>query len=536
MDYSAYNDFVQKVLYQISECRGKDAEGTLSGCRELLEYGENINDSRLIGFAYYHMAETYYMLNEVDKVFLHITKSLEYLVRGEMWNEVAQAYNILAIMALNRGNAPFALDYYISGLSYAEKYNLSKVRYIINLNIGNLYISYGEYRQALKYFEESKKYFEECSADPDVNPIDRAVIYISIGTCYLEMDSTDAAENIEKLVMSEKMLEMGTMEKIYMYCYQARLYNKLGNELKRDKYIKLVSEVMSDNLMILDMFSDLYAYAEMLLDIENYDELWSFLQILEKLAKKGRIINQEKQILGIKIKYYKKTKDRSGYLQAAGLYYEMCELSEKDNRSMINTMLDVRFSLEEAKRRQKETENENQYLHLKSETDPLTGISNRYRFNTMAEMVLNRAVKEGKMIGMEILDIDYFKEFNDNYGHQAGDECIIQIADAVKNMESMGNVYSARYGGDEFVIIYEGYDMENVEQMAYDLKQSVMQKAISHEFSKVMPIVTVSQGICCDIPTEKTRVWDYLHKADEMLYAGKKLSRNSIFTGNLEKN
>lgn len=524
---------VRSWVHAVQENRGVNAQKTLENCETIAEYGEKTNDDKLLGYANYYRAETFYLLNEVDKVFYYITRGLEYLLRAQMWEEVAGAYNVLAIASINRGNAPFALDYYLSGLSYANKYKLTKMRYIININIGNLYATYDEFRQALRYFEESYKLYSELE-EKEENAAGLIVIYISMANCYLGRDMLDRVRELEARTIQECGYGSSDVDKIYIMSFQARLANRLGKTQERDYFIQEIGELLSDKMSILDVFDDLYIYGEMLLDIGKYEELWNLVQILEKMAKKSTILNLQKRILTIKIKYYKRTEDNAGYLQASGLYYEMCELSERENRSMVNTMLDIRFSLEESRRKQRETETENQYLHKKSETDPLTGLANRYRFNNAAEEAFQNAYVNQSKLTIEILDIDYFKQFNDNYGHQAGDSCIIAVADAIKEMEHHGNIFTARYGGDEFILIYEEYSEEAVKRFSQELKKNIMNRGIVHEFSKVQPVVTISQGLCCDIPNQESKVWDFLHAADEMLYRGKNLTRNSICVGNLK--
>ena len=127
---------------------------------------------------------------------------------------------------------------------------------------------------------------------------------------------------------------------------------------------------------------------------------------------------------------------------------------EKEKQAMIANMLDVRESLERANKKRREMEEANIRLLEKSETDALTRLANRFRLNDYLDQVFEKALSEQTPLAMEILDIDYFKQYNDNYGHQAGDECIKRIA---KQLELMQNdmIFCARYGGDEFIILYQ---------------------------------------------------------------------------------
>ena len=134
---------------------------------------------------------------------------------------------------------------------------------------------------------------------------------------------------------------------------------------------------------------------------------------------------------------------------------------------------------------------------------------------------------------VEILDIDYFKEYNDNYGHQAGDVCILAIAEELQKMQGE-RIFCAPFRRDEFIIIYKQMTEEEVFEEAGGLRERILARRIAHAYSKALPVVTISQGICWDIPGEENRSWDFLHAADEMLYRVKKRSRNNISMGRLD--
>lgn len=535
MDVSEYNHMVRGWVENVLQNRGVDAGKTMENCDMIMEYGVRTNDDKLIGFAYFYKAETYYMLNEVDDLFLNMTKALEYLQRAQVWEETTSAYNILAIASINRGNAPFAMDYYLNALNYAKKYNYYEMQCIINMNIGNLFSTYGAYTHALKCYEESHEILKRDEELRCKKKMYSVMIYISMANCYLRRDMIQRAWELKDMALKEVDDSFGDIDHIFVKCFQARLYNKMERSEERDACIAQIEGMLTENMTVLEIFEDLYAYCEMLLEISKYEAMWKVLNIMEKMVKKANIINLERKIVSLKIKYYKITNDKSGFLQASGFYYEICEMSEKENMSMIYNMLNVRVSLEEVKKRQKETEYENEYLHRKSETDALTGLANRYRFSKQAERSFSKTYEEQRYLTIEMLDIDYFKQYNDNYGHQAGDNCIRVVAQCIRQLEEHGHIFTARYGGDEFIIIYEGYTLQEVKGFARELRKNIMAQAISHEYSLAENVVTISQGLCCDIPGEDSKLWDFMHTADEMLYEGKKKTRNSICAGNLSE-
>ena len=168
---------------------------------------------------------------------------------------------------------------------------------------------------------------------------------------------------------------------------------------------------------------------------------------------------------------------------------------------------------------------------MRSQTDPLTGLANRFHLNSYVMESFARAQAQGETLGVEILDIDYFKQYNDNYGHQAGDICIRQIARILQKMEDKGDIFCARYGGDEFIVIYESCSRENVEQWTKELRQEIEELGLKHAFSQAGSLVTVSQGICFDTPATEDTVEDFLLAADRMLYQVKEQGRNNIRIG-----
>ena len=172
---------------------------------------------------------------------------------------------------------------------------------------------------------------------------------------------------------------------------------------------------------------------------------------------------------------------------------------------------------------------ENNALQKKSQIDALTELPNRMSYDQYSADLEKYLRANPRALGVEILDIDYFKQYNDNYGHQKGDECIRMIASVIHELvEAHPKVYAARYGGDEFVIIYPGTLHSEVEAMVKELKKNVQLNALEHKYSKASEVVTITQGVCFDIFSPYSSIADFLKRADEALYEEKKIRRNSF--------
>ena len=533
MYFSEYNDDVKAWIKGVFDNRGVNAELTLKCCQDIEQYAKKENDAKLLGFAYYYSGETYYGLNDGENLFKYITKAITYLDQSEQWELMAKAYNIMAITSSNRGNAPIAMDYYITGLNYCKKYEIPSVEAIINLNLGTLYLNYEQYGEALQYFDRSYQYFK---GHPEYDGYKSCMIciYISMGKCYMHREMLDRAMEYSDLLDAECTEGLSSIDWLGILCFKVMLYHRMGRTTMRDEMITQIHDRISEDFAIMDIFDDLHELCSLLLELECKEVFWNIIHILEELTRRAKIINLERRIIALKLKYYRMEHDNAGYLQAAGLYYELTERMERENRYMISSMINVRTSLELVNERRKSVEAANERLQKKSETDQLTGLANRYRLNDYSEKVFERCLEKQVSYAVEILDIDYFKQYNDNYGHQAGDECIVAIAGELKKIQN-DRIFCARYGGDEFIIIYENMSQEEVLALSDDLRSSIVNLNIEHLYSKALPIVTISQGICYDIPYKESKSWDFLHTADMMLYRVKKQSRNNICMGSLDE-
>lgn len=530
MDFNGYSSQVLEWIEGVQRNRGIDAHATLKLCENIKEYAKKQEDEQLLGYAYYYSGETFYTLNNVDQLFKNISCSLSYLEHSKQHGLLARAYNILAITSMSRGNAPLAMDYYLHALIYCNKYNLYETGIIININIGTLYSNFGEYTQSLQYLDRAYAILRDNGNLFGYHSYLMS-IYTGKANCFLHRNLLEKAQDYVNKVQEECLVHMNEIEKIMFTCFKGRLYHLLGKTKLRDACIEEIRRLVSNHMPILDIFDDLYEYCEMLFAIGNDEALWELLNTLEHMAKQAKIINMQKRLLILKIRYYKQKEKSAEYLQAAGLFFELSELLEKENCYMVTSVLNMRDTLEETQATRRKVEAENQILLAQSQTDALTGLANRYRLNGYAEDAFARALDRGTALAVEILDIDYFKQYNDNYGHQAGDLCLRKIAETLHNMERPGSVFAARYGGDEFILIYEDCTKEEVTQLAEGLKKRIMDLQLEHKFSLALPIVTISQGVCWDVPQKENKVWDFLHAADTMLYKVKKRSRNSVCVG-----
>ncbi len=184
-----------------------------------------------------------------------------------------------------------------------------------------------------------------------------------------------------------------------------------------------------------------------------------------------------------------------------------------------------------------ELEEKNKELEALSCRDALTGILNRRGFDDCLAKEWHSAIREKKTLGLLIVDVDFFKPFNDNYGHQQGDVCLQQVAAALEAGLKRANDVVARYGGEEFSVILPNTNMEGALLIAETVRESVEALSIKHEHSQVSDVITVSIGVMCLQPTVSDTLKSLIAKADKALYKAKHSGRNRccIYRPELEK-
>ena len=531
MDYKKYNEIVQGWIEIVQENCDKDAELTLKYCEDIIDYGKKTQDDALVALGYYHEGVVYYVLNDGVRFYDSVTKALSFLSKVEDWELMARCYNFLGIFSVNHGNAAIGLDYYLNALQCCKKGDNEAFASTVKINRGVLNIISGRFDDAIQVLQESLDYY---SKHPELARYDDYMIcvYENMAKAYLcKGDLIEAKccfENIHaehgEFLAEEVMLTVLATEAMY--------YHIAGKDEKCQQRIDRIHRELTPNMPIMDMFDDFYDYLKILLERDCEEEFWKLIDIMEPMVKSLDITNMILKILSMKLKFYRNHKMHAEYLQSAALYYEYCERATIENNTMMNNVLNLRRSLEEANIEKMEIEEKNVILQAKSETDALTGLSNRFHLNDYSEKAFQRALDEGTSLAVEILDMDNFKGYNDRYGHQRGDECIQLVASAIKSMEEFG-AKTFRYGGDEFMLIYEGKTKDEIVECAAELRKRVMALNIEHPASRVSTIMTISQGICWDIPVQGNRMWDYLHAADDMLYRVKQRKRNNFCIGNL---
>lgn len=201
------------------------------------------------------------------------------------------------------------------------------------------------------------------------------------------------------------------------------------------------------------------------------------------------------------------------------------------NLQLIQQLRNTNVLLEDQVReRTKELNEKNKLLEDISNTDALTSVANRRHFDSFLNIECKRLSRSTSSISLIMCDIDHFKTFNDTYGHQAGDECLKNVAAALRSIARRETDFIARYGGEEFVIVLPDTKLEMAVHIAEKARDAVKKLGIPHKNNAHEKVVTMSFGVSSMSSGESNK--DYasilISKADEALYAAKEGGRNRV--------
>ena len=526
MDIGSYDaktaSLIQKTLDQQKEME----PGIFRTITRLKKTARETQDDALMGFALYQQADACYAM-EVDyaKFRKCLGESIVYLRQAEDPELLMRAYNLVGIDATNNGSLDVAYYYFMMALRTGSNLNNNYLNGIVNANIGQVYSKLGNPREARKYVRLSNRQQRRGDRN-DIyfyhNLINgyfmEAMLDIELGETALVKELNKKIEQLEA-ESGGKGIASAQIPVSFMRTQMAMLRG--DKQLFRQRIDETI-EMMKDAHQLFDFMEEITQFCFFLLDNK---EAWSVRRILDLITdriKGSGIVQMQRLVSLIELAYYEKIGDEEQINRALRKQHELTMEQEKERNRIYLYSIDLISTMDEMRKEQARMRSENKNLQKQAQTDALTGIPNRLMLNRMMEEAFERAYARKTPLCIEILDIDSFKEYNDTYGHQAGDKCLKKIANEIAKVSEKAGVRCARYGGDEFVLIYEDRTDKEILQIARKLEQRVKALNIPHKKAHVGGRVAISQGLCNSVPGKKNKVYDFLTEADNALYAVKK--------------
>lgn len=194
----------------------------------------------------------------------------------------------------------------------------------------------------------------------------------------------------------------------------------------------------------------------------------------------------------------------------------------------VESLIGFMFDISERKKTEEKLIALQKKLEEFSYKDGLTGVANRRMFDSTLEMEWSNARLNNQPLSVIMLDIDYFKQYNDHYGHIQGDDCLKRVAQILSATAIRSRDFCARFGGEEFVIVLPETDAIDAKKVAERCHQLIIKEQILHEKSAVSQILTMSIGVNTVTPEIDENALAFIHEVDRRLYQAKQKGRNCI--------
>ncbi len=194
----------------------------------------------------------------------------------------------------------------------------------------------------------------------------------------------------------------------------------------------------------------------------------------------------------------------------------------------VESLIGFMFDISERKKIEEDLISLQKKLEEFSFKDSLTGVANRRMFDSIMEVEWVNARRNNQPLSLIMIDIDYFKQYNDHYGHIQGDECLKRVGQALSASASRARDFFARFGGEEFVLVLPETDEISSKKIAERCRSLIFKEQIPHEKSQVSHVLTISLGVSTIVPSHKDEAIAFIEEVDKRLYQAKQKGRNCI--------
>lgn len=507
MDYEG----LIKQYFELRNTKPLEAKQIIEQMKHIESEGNAVR-----GRHFYYEAQFYYENANLEQCLCHAITGIQHLMNQPYVSELAKCYNLMGVVYDNKGNDHMqALQYYLEGLDVAEKNKDYKTSSVFYNNIGCIYDGLHDYTTAAAYFEQALKNNIKTGGEEFLMEVlNLALIQYQIkdfkqAAYYFEY----AQAHTEISILNENRAHLGIIKALLAY------HDHDIEEVK--KQLILICECGKKGEMTINTFLEILGQIATLMDQALIQEYKEVLTLLGNIANKLDLLEAKIKVIECGIAFCKMIKNDEILYHLLEIYYELARQNEKEKEKMLLEGMNLKLKMRDMKRRQKEMKKKSLKYKKLAQHDALTGLYNRTIFSQKLEPLFEEAKTLEKNVGVLIVDINDFKQYNDYYGHVNGDHCIHDIAEIMRVLCNE-QIYFVRYGGDEFLGFFYDVEESYTIQIAKHLYQEVKKLHMEHvKTTYDEKIISITIGVYQAIPKDMDDFYEFIAKADNELYRGK---------------
>lgn len=512
----AYN--IQMTQNEAFKVRMEEAERLVEAQDErlfdvlaaLLADAERNEDQLLQGFVHYQYASAYFDLEDEENMLSSLRKALGFLLICNAGEWISRSYNLFAVYTKQMGFYDMAYNYFTLSYSYVKADEESLSRGILESNFGDLLADMGDYRRACTLARKGLKTFEHLADSRQVRMY-RVFGTVNLGLYRILEGNLSQASNM--LDRAKKMLEgpagdAGDMVLFWYRMVQTRLLLAQENRGQIRELTEDINRQISEKQYFAMFAREIRQFGDVLIDAGETEAAQRLIAVAERTDGSMSTVYVRMMLARLKSHYCHAAGEGESFARARAEYRLLLKELERTKRSLSLKSAKLMLMNENIRRERNRLREENARLYELARTDALTSLPNRYALNEYMDAAFEKALREQTVFGFGIVDIDTFKQYNDTFGHAAGDACLQSVANVLKEIAQEYGFFVSRYGGDEFTMVYENLDHATIRQIEKEIYARVE--------------IPVSHGYYADIPDENSRQWDYMTTADTLMYKRKR--------------
>ena len=508
---------------EIAEKYKDDSPKLIKELKKLIKEGQKTDDILLVGAAYFQIALTYYDLGDWDNMFVYSIKAVTYLDKTEEYELIAKAYMALSVVYEEQENNLMSFEACDKAYQILKKHRMSVNSQIIALNnLATCYQMMGDIKTSIKMIDECVKQIKKHCPD---NIEDLAMVIINKANFYRIAGDV----NKSKEILQEIHDWIDNVEFKPLVCdYYLRLALNayiLENPNEGKEYVGHALSIVPNNIYPLPLYDDFREVGHFVVLYQEKDIADEILKLMLIYEEKAQGAFEKSIAYRFMAEYYR---GLGNYEKASDYYTKLDEIfearMEEQKGAQCKAYTKMKLADQELKKMNKKMKEKERLASHES----LTGLLNRSGLLDVSSDFISIAFKRKQKVGAIFVDIDFFKEVNDTYGHARGDELIRFVADVCKS-EEKDNVRFARYGGDEFFGITYGLKDQEVIDIAKHISDKIRSSAIPNE-NTPYHLLTLSVGVINVSIKENTKtIIDMVKFADKAMYHAKNDGKNMIY-------